>query len=60
MLEIVAEILNEPENEILKSKGLKRINFRKHDYFMLYHIEGKIVYVTNIFHALEDFENKLG
>ena len=59
-LENVAGILTEPASDVLKSKGLKRINFLKHDYFMLYRIEGKNAFITNIFHALEDFENKLG
>ena len=29
----VAGMLNDPDNEILKQRGLKRINFIKHNYF---------------------------
>ena len=34
--------------------------FLRHNYFLLYYIgNDEIVYITNIFHGLEDFENKL-
>lgn len=58
-LEIVAGSLRNPDSEILKFRGLKRINFLRHDYFLLYRIEEDQVFVTNIFHSSEDFENKL-
>ncbi len=51
--------LRESDNENLKKRGIKRINFLKHDYFLLFRIEGGVVFVTNVFHFLEDFENKL-
>ena len=51
--------LAEPESQKLLERGLKRINFRSHDYFLLYRIEGSRVFVTNMFHDLEDYENKL-
>ena len=59
-LKSVARSLPEPDSEKLKARGLKRINFKKHNYFLLYYIDSMdIVYVTNIFHGLENFEDKL-
>jgi len=58
-LEISADCLADPSSNKLKERGLKRINFRRHDYFLLYTIIDKVVYVTNMFHSLEDFESKL-
>ena len=58
-LKDVAGSLAEPESLKLKERGLKRINFLKHDYFLLYRIEGSYVYVTDMFHSLEDYESKL-
>ena len=58
-LENVAGSLREPESEALKARGLKRINFLKHDYFLLFKIQEDVAYITNMFHSLEDYENKL-
>ena len=59
-LKSVALSLQEPDSEKLKERGLKRINFKKHNYFMLYYIAPTDnVYVTNVFHGLENFEDKL-
>ncbi len=55
-----AASLADPDSPKLKERGLKRINFIKHNYFLLYHIvSDDIVYITNVFHDLEDFESKL-
>ena len=57
----VAGSLEDPKSEKLKRRGLKRMNFVKgHRYFVLFKIEddGK-VYITNVFHMLEDYESKL-
>ena len=51
--------LPEPESERLKERRLKRVNFLRHSYFMLYIIENETAVIVNIFHNLEDFENKL-
>ena len=40
-------------------RRLRRINFLHHNYFLLYQLEGDTAYVTNIFHGLEDVDNKL-
>lgn len=56
----VARSLPEPDSEKLKARGLKRINFKKHNYFLLYYIDPMdTVYVTAVFHGLENFEDKL-
>lgn len=39
--------------------GYRRINFKSHRYFMLYRVEEDKVYVDNIFHELQDYENRL-
>ena len=58
-LETIAGSIREPDSEILKSRKLKRINFKNHDYFILFRIDGNSVIIMSIFHALEDFESKL-
>ena len=52
----VAESLRLCENETLKDLGYRRINFIDHRYFMLYRVEGKKVFIDQIFHELQDFE----
>ncbi len=39
--------------------GYYKINFLKHRYFMLYRIVDDVVFVDNIFHELQDYENKI-
>lgn len=58
-LEQTAGIIHEPESDALRSRNLKRINFRRHNYFMLFRMKDDRVEITNIFHGTEDFENKL-
>lgn len=58
-LKIVAGSLKLCENRKLAMLGYHRINFLSHRYFMLYRIEGDIVFVDNIFHELQDYENKM-
>lgn len=55
----VAESLKLCDNPKLRELGYHRINFLSHRYFMLYRIENDTVYVDNIFHELQDYENKL-
>lgn len=57
-LEEVAGTIHEPDSEVLKLRKLKRINFRSHNYFMLFRLNDDRVEITNIFHDSEDFENK--
>ena len=58
-LEAVAGSLKEPENAELKQAGLKRINFRRHNYFLLYRIEGNKAIIITMFHSLEDPDSYL-
>lgn len=47
------------DNKLLQERNLKRLNFQKHDYYLLFKIEDNIVKVTNIFHGREDVDEKL-
>lgn len=55
----VAGSLKYCENPRLREEGYRRINFMSHNYFMLYRIEDEKVIVDNIFHELQDYENKI-
>lgn len=54
-----AESFKVCENQHLMELGYRRINFKSHRYFMLYRVEEDKVYVDNVFHELQDFENKM-
>ena len=54
-----AESFKVCENQHLLELGYRRINFKSHRYFMLYRVEDDTVYVDNVFHELQDFENKM-
>mgnify|MGYP001029432158 CR=1 FL=1 len=54
-----AESLKMCENQCLKDLGYRRFNFKSHRYFMLYRVEDGTVYVDNVFHELQDYENKM-
>lgn len=54
-----AESLKMCENQQLKDLGYRRFNFKSHRYFMLYRVEEDTVYVDNVFHELQDYENKM-
>lgn len=43
----------------LAALGYRRFNFLQMKYFMLYRMEGNTAVVDNIFHQLQDYENKL-
>ena len=55
----IAGALADPDDEKLKRRGLKRINFLHHNYFMLFKIEKEKVFIVRVFHGLEDYQNKL-
>ena len=59
ILSNVAASLKDCDNAKLKQFSYKRINFRKHRYFMLYRVEGKLAIIDNMFHEIEDYENHL-
>lgn len=58
-LKHVAGSLKLCDNPRLRQLEYRRINFLNHRYFMLYRIEKNMVFVDNIFHELQDYENKL-
>ena len=58
-LKSVAGSLKPCDNPRLKELGYRRINFLSHRYFMLNRIVEDIVFVDNIFHELQDYENKM-
>lgn len=55
----VAGSLKLCDNPKLKEFGYRRINFLSLRYFMLYRIEDNLAIVDNIFHELQDYENKM-
>lgn len=55
----VADSLKLCDNPKLSALGYRRINFLSHRFFMLYRIDGKTAVVDNIFHELQDYENKM-
>ena len=55
----VAGSLKLCDNPRLRELGYRRMNFLSHDYFLLYRIEGDTAIVDNIFHELQDYENKI-
>ena len=58
-LKNVAGSLSLCENQRLRALGYHRINFLRHRYFMLYRIEENTVFIDDIFHELQDYENKM-
>lgn len=58
-LKYSAETLNYCKHPKLKKMGYRRMNFISHHYFILYRIVNNCVYIDNIFHNLQDYENKL-
>ena len=55
----VAGSLKLCDNPRLNQLGYRRINFLNHRYFMMYRIEEDVVFIDNIFHDLQDYENKM-
>lgn len=58
-LKHVAGSLKLCDNPRLRELEYRRINFLNHRYFMMYRIVGSTVYVDNIFHELQDYENNM-
>ena len=58
-LKHVAEALKLCDNPRLRQLEYRRINFLNHRYFMIYRIVDDVVFVDNIFHELQDYENKM-
>ena len=58
-LKHIAGSLKLCDNPRLRQLDYRRINFLSHKYFMLYLIVDHVVFVDNIFHELQDYENKM-
>ena len=58
-LKHVAGSLKFCDNPRLRRLEYHRSNFLNHKYLMLYRIVDDIVFVDNIFHELQDYENKM-
>ncbi|MBE5887163.1 MAG: type II toxin-antitoxin system RelE/ParE family toxin [Lachnospiraceae bacterium] len=58
-LRYVAGSLKLCDNPRLNQLGYRRINFLNHRYFMMYRIVEDVVFIDNIFHDLQDYENKM-
>ena len=59
LLKLAASSLKYCENDKLKAHGYRRMNFRRHNYFILYRVLDDLVIIDNIFHNLQDYENIL-
>ena len=55
----VAGSLKLCDNPRLNVLGYRKIHFLSHRYFMLYRVEGNLAIVDNIFHELQDSENRV-
>lgn len=58
-LKYIATSLKYCENPHLRKAGFRRINFSKHNYFILYRVIGKSVFIDAIYHSLQDYENHM-
>ena len=47
------------DNPRLQALGYRKIHFLSHRYFVLYRLNGNTAIVDNIFHELQDYENKI-
>ena len=56
-LELSAGSLKLCSHSLLHELGYRVIKFEKHNYAMLYRIEGDIAYVDGIYHMMQDYEN---
>ena len=58
-LKHIAGSLKLCDNPGLRKLEYRRINFLNHRYFMMYRVVGEMVFVDNIFHELQDYENQM-
>ena len=55
----VAGSIKVSEKPELAERGLREMYFQRHDYVMLYWMDGDEAVVVYIFHTLEDYQNKI-
>lgn len=53
----IADILPLCPDPVLAKLGYRKISFRKHDFFMIYRIDGNTVVVESMYHTLQDYES---
>lgn len=58
-LSVVAGGLKFCDDPELASLGYRRINFKRHKYFLVYHVEEDVAYVDRVFHFDQDYENAM-
>jgi len=56
-LSTVAGSLKLCDQPVLHELGYHAIKLEKHDYAMLYRVEGETAYVDGIYHLMQDYEN---
>lgn len=56
-LTYLAECIKLCEEPELAMQGYRVILFQKHDYLMLYRVEGNIVYVDGIYHHSQNYQS---
>lgn len=52
-----ADVIPLCPNKELSKLGYRKIPFSKHDFFMVYRIDGNTVVVEAMYHELQDYEN---
>ncbi len=55
----VAGTLKIDDDPRLASLNIRKIFFEKHDYVILYRLNGDVAEVLKIYHTLEDYTNKM-
>lgn len=53
-IQMMGERIPIGEHPIMQKRGLRRINFRNHRYYLVFRIQGNIAEVVRIAHFLED------
>lgn len=57
MLSHIAGSLKLCENPRLRGLGYRTIHLKRHNYFLLYQVEGNTVYVEAVYHDLQNYED---
>lgn len=58
-LESLAGSIRLDDDPDLAALGYHRMHFEKHNYFLLYRVEGDKALIDYLFHDLEDYRNKI-
>lgn len=56
-LSIIAGSLALCDDEILSEYGYRKIMFLRHDFFMIYRLDGNVAVVEGMYHVLQDYES---